>query len=127
MTGSDGSMTLLGQGVPHPRWYGTFPRKIRKYVINDSVIDLETAIRSMTSLSAGVMGLPDRGVIRSGAVADIVVFDIERLRDLATFQDPHHYCEGMVFVLVNGRLAIDGGEFTDVMAGKVLSKVERGR
>jgi N-acyl-D-amino-acid deacylase len=124
MTSSDGSITQSGRGVPHPRWYGTFPRKIRKYVIEDGVIDLETAIRSMTSLSAGVMGLPDRGVIRTGAIADIVVFDLERLRDLATFQDPHHYCEGMVFVLVNGELAIDGGEFTDVMGGRVLFKLQ---
>ena len=124
MTSSDGSIAQLGRGVPHPRWYGTFPRKIRKYVIEDGVIDLETAIRSMTSLSAGVMGLPNRGVIRTGAIADIVVFDLERLRDLATFQDPHHYCEGMVYVLVNGELAIDGGEFTDVMGGRVLFKLQ---
>ena len=125
MTGSDGSITQLGRGVPHPRWYGTFPRKIRKYVIEDGVVDLETAIRSITSLSAGVMGLPDRGVIRAGAVADIVVFDLERVRDLATFQDPHHYCDGMVYVVVNGALAVDGEEFTDVMSGMVLRKGER--
>jgi N-acyl-D-amino-acid deacylase len=122
MTSSDGSITQLGLGMPHPRWYGTFPRKIRKYVIDDRVIDLESAIRSMTSLSAGVMGLPEHGLIRPGAAADIVVFDLERLRDLATFADPHHYSEGMVYVVVNGKLAIDGGEFTDVMSGKVLLK-----
>ncbi|UCG86546.1 MAG: D-aminoacylase [Gemmatimonadota bacterium] len=126
MTSSDGSITHLGRGVPHPRWYGTFPRKIRKYVIEDGVIDLETAIRSMTSLSAGVMGLPDRGVIRAGAVADLVVFDFQRLRDVATFQDPHHYSEGVVYVVVNGELAIDGEKFTDVMSGRVLVRGERG-
>jgi N-acyl-D-aspartate/D-glutamate deacylase len=125
MTGSDGSITQLGRGVPHPRWYGTFPRKIRKYVIEDRVMDLENAIRSMTSLSAGVMGLPDRGIIRTGAVADLVVFDLSQLRDLATFDDPHHYCEGMVYVIVNGELAIDGGEFTDAMSGEVLVKREQ--
>jgi N-acyl-D-aspartate/D-glutamate deacylase len=122
MTSSDGSITQMGRGVPHPRWYGTFPRKIRKYVVENSVVDLETAVRSMTSLSAGVMGLPDRGVIRTGAVADIVVFDLARVRDLATYDDPHHYCEGMVYVVVNGELAIDGEEFTGVMGGRVLDK-----
>jgi len=126
MTGSDGSITQLGRGVPHPRWYGTFPRKIRKYVIEDRVIDLAGAVRSMTSLSAGVMGVPDRGVIRPGSGADIVVFDLERLRDVATFADPHHYSEGMVYVLVNGELAIDGEQFTDIMSGRVLSRRERG-
>lgn len=122
MTSSDGSITQLGRGVPHPRWYGTFPRKIRKYVVEDGVVDLETAVRSMTSLSAGVMGLPDRGIIRTGAVADLVVFDLARLRDRATYDDPHQYCEGMVYVLVNGELAIDREEFTDVMSGVVLHR-----
>jgi N-acyl-D-aspartate/D-glutamate deacylase len=126
MTGSDGSITQLGRGVPHPRWYGTFPRKIRKYVIEDRVVDLASAIRSMTSLSAAVMGLPDRGVMRAGAVADLVVFDLERLRDVASFEDPHHYSEGMVYVVVNGKLAIDGGQFTDVMSGRVLNKRRQG-
>lgn len=122
MTSSDGSITQLGRGVPHPRWYGTFPRKIRKYVIEDGVVDLETAVGSMTSLSAGVMGLPDRGIIRTGAIADIVVFDLARLRDRATYDDPHQYCDGMIYVLVNGELAIDREEFTDVMSGVVLNR-----
>lgn len=126
MTSSDGDITRMGAGVPHPRWYGTFPRKIRKFVLEDHVVDLETAIRSMTSLSAGVMGLPDRGVIRAGAVADVVVFDLARLRDVATYDDPHHYSEGMVYVVVNGKLAIDDEEFTDVMSGVVLDKREQG-
>ncbi len=124
MTSSDGSITEIGVGVPHPRWYGTFPRKIRKYVLEDGVVDLETAVRSMTSLSAGVMGLPDRGLIRTGAIADIVVFDLARLRDVSTYDDPHHYAEGMIYVVVNGKLAIDGQEFTDVMSGRVLDKRE---
>ena len=112
----------MGRGVPHPRWYGTFPRKIRKYVLEDGVIDLATAIRSMTSLSAGVMRLTDRGMLRPGAVADIVVFDLERLRDKATYTKPHQLSEGMVYVMVNGRLAVDEGEFTDVMSGRVLKR-----
>ena len=122
MTSSDGNVTRMGRGVPHPRWYGTFPRKIRKYVITDGVVELPHAVRSMTSLSAGVMRLDDRGVIAVGKVADIVVFDLARIRDLATFDDPHQLCEGLNYVLVNGRLAIDDSEFTDVMSGIVLSR-----
>jgi N-acyl-D-amino-acid deacylase len=124
MTCSDGDITQMGQGVPHPRWYGTFPRKIRKYVIEEEVIDLPTAIRSMTSLSAAVMGLPDRGLLAPGLVADIVVFDLERVTDKATYTDPHQLSEGMVYVLVNGELAVDKGEFADVMSGRVL-RLER--
>jgi len=120
MTCSDGSITQMGNGVPHPRWYGTFPRKIRKYVIEDGEIDLPTAIRSMTSLSATVMGLPDRGLLEPGKAADVVVFDLEHVTDKATYTDPHQLAEGMVYVLVNGRFAVDSAEFTDVMSGRVL-------
>jgi len=122
MTCSDGSITRMGEGVPHPRWYGTFPRKIRKYVLEEGVLGLPTAVRSGTSLSAGVMGMADRGVIREGAIADIVVFDLDRLRDKATYDDPHQLSEGMVYVMVNGVLAIDGGVFTDTLSGRVLRR-----
>lgn len=122
MTSSDGNVTVMGRGVPHPRWYGTFPRKIRKYVKEDHVVSLEHAIRSMTSLSAGVMRLEHRGVIAPGNVADLVVFDLDQLRDLATYQNPHQLCEGMVYVLVNGSFALDDGEFTDAMTGRVLRR-----
>ncbi len=122
MTSSDGDITTMGEGVPHPRWYGTFPRKIRKYALDDGTISLENAIRSMTSLSANVMRIPHRGVIMPQAVADIVVFDLERIRDKATYEDPHQLCEGVEFVLVNGRIAVDGGEFTGELAGRVLTR-----
>jgi len=122
MTSSDGNITRMGQGVPHPRWYGTFPRKIRKYVLEDRVISLEHVVRSMTSLSAAVMRLNGRGVIAPGMIADLVVFDLERLRDLATFQEPHQLCEGVVYVMVNGVPAVDAGAFTDVMSGRVLTR-----
>ena len=122
MTASDGGLVPLGRGVPHPRYYGSFPRKIRKYVIEERVVDLAQAVRSMTSLPAAVLGMDDRGFVREGAVADVVVFDLERLRDVATFDDPHHYAEGMVYVFVNGRLAIADGEFTGELAGTVLRK-----
>ncbi len=124
MTCSDGGLTQMGVGVPHPRFYGTFPRKIRKYVLEDHILDLAAAIRSMTSLSASVFSINDRGVLRPGAVADIVVFDLDALRDLATYEKPHQLSEGMVYVLVNGELAIDGGRFTGVAGGRVLSRQE---
>jgi len=122
MTSSDGGLVPMDQGVPHPRYYGTFPRKIRQYVLERGIIDLGTAIRSMTSTSAAVFRIPDRGLIRPGTIADIVVFDLETIEDKATYSDPHQLSEGMVYVMVNGELAIDGGAFTSVMAGRVLLK-----
>ncbi len=122
MTSTDGDLVPMGQGVPHPRSYGTYPRKLRLYVKEKGVIDLAHAVRSMTSLPAAVFRVKDRGQIRPGAFADVVVFDLDRVRDLATFQEPHQLSEGMVYVLVNGRLAVDGGEFTDIRAGRVLNQ-----
>jgi N-acyl-D-aspartate/D-glutamate deacylase len=122
MTSSDGNVTEMGRGVPHPRWYGAFPRKVRRYVIEEGIVTLEQAIRSMTSLSAGVMALDQRGVIAPGEVADIVVFDLNSIRDKATYDDPHQLCEGLEYVLVNGSMAVDNGAFTDTMSGKVLNR-----
>jgi N-acyl-D-amino-acid deacylase len=122
MTGSDGDLTTPGTGHPHPRWYGTFPRKIRRYVLEKGVIGLEDAVRSMTSLSAGVLGMADRGWLREGAAADVVVFDLDDLRDVATYEDPHRLSEGMVWVLVNGQAAVAKGEVTGALAGRVLRR-----
>lgn len=122
MTSSDGGYVAFGIGTPHPRSYGSFPRKIRKYVYEDSLLTLEKAVRSMTSLTAGVYGIQDRGLLRQGMVADIVVFDPETLTDRATYQQPHQYSEGMVHVIVNGRLAIKDRIFTDVRHGEVLRR-----
>ena len=122
MTSSDGILNALDDGHPHPRDFGSFPRKIRKYVIEDGVVDLETAIRSMTGLPAEVFGFEGRGVIAEAAFADIVVFDLEETRDVATYDDPNHLSEGIRFALVNGVFAVDGGEFTDALAGEVLRK-----
>jgi N-acyl-D-aspartate/D-glutamate deacylase len=122
MASSDGGLVSMGSGVPHPRYYGAFPRKIRRYVVEKRVVDLAFAVRSMTTLSATVFRLHERGAIRPGAVADVVVFDLEQLTDRATYTDPHHLCEGMVYVLVNGTPAIDGGTFTGVMPGRVLQR-----
>ena len=122
MTASDGGLPQFGAGVPHPRAYGTFPRKIRKYVLDDAVVSLEQAIRSMTSLPATSFRIRDRGALRFGAYADIVVFDLDRITDRATFTDPHQYSEGVVHVLVNGRLALRDGEMTGSMSGEVLRR-----
>jgi N-acyl-D-aspartate/D-glutamate deacylase len=122
MTASDGDLVPFGQSVPHPRSYGTFPRKIRRYVVEEPVITLEEAIRSMTSLPARVFRMPDRGELRVGAAADVVVFDLARVRDRATYTEPHQLSEGMVHVLVNGRLAIANGAFTGERAGRVLRR-----
>jgi len=122
MTSTDGDIPVGRNAMGHPRSFGTFPRKIRKYAIEQGVLDLAGAIRSMTSLSATVFTLEDRGVLRKGAFADIAIFDLERLRDTATWDDPARLAEGMVYVLVNGRLAIDDGGFTGERSGRVLSR-----
>ena len=122
MTSTDGGLVEIGDGVPHPRFYGAFSRKIRKYVNEEHVLDLPAAIRSMTSLPAGVFHMEDRGSIRPGMRADIVVFDPARVRDLATYDKPHQLSQGMVAIVVNGGVAMDGGKFTDGRFGRVLSR-----
>ncbi len=122
MTASDGDLVPMNEGVPHPRSYGTFPLKIRKYAREKGVIDLPTAVRSMTSLSANVFGMSGRGILRPGAIADIVLFDLDRLQDVATYERPHRFSQGMVHVLVNGRFAIEDEEFTGRLHGSVLSR-----
>ncbi len=122
MTSSDGGLVPMGEGVPHPRSYGAFARKIAVYARDEGVVGLEHAIRSMTSLPALVFGMPHRGMLREGAVADVVVFDLASVDDVAEFTDPHHYSEGMVHVFVNGVPAIRDGDFTGELPGRVLRK-----
>jgi N-acyl-D-amino-acid deacylase len=122
MTSSDGALSRAGQGVPHPRGNGAFSRKIRKYVVEDGVVDLGSAVRSMTSLPATVYRMPDRGWLRPGAFADIAVFDLTRVRDKATYEDPHQISEGMVHVLVNGQFAVRDGAFAPSLHGRVLRR-----
>lgn len=123
MTASDGTLVRMNEGVPHPRAYGTFPRKIRKYVVEDGVVDLAAAVRSMTSLPSTVYRLADRGSIQVGKVADLVVFDQDALRDNSNFQDPHQLASGMVHVLVNGQFAVEDGDFREsALHGRVLTR-----
>ncbi len=120
LTSTDGGLPTFGSGTPHPRTYGAFPRKLRKYVREEGVVDLAFAIRSMTGASAEAFRVRDRGVLRSGAWADVVVFDFERVHDPADFMEPHQYSEGMVHVFVNGVAVIRDGTFTNALPGRVL-------
>jgi N-acyl-D-amino-acid deacylase len=120
MTSSDGGLVEMGSGVVHPRNYGSFPRKISLYVKEKQTIELPFAIRSMTSLPASVFGLHDRGLIRAGMIADIAIFDLENIRDRATYDDPHQLSEGVEYVLINGKFAVKNGQFEDELSGKVL-------
>jgi N-acyl-D-amino-acid deacylase len=111
---------LLGQEHPHPRAYGTFPRILRKYVREEKKLALEDAIRKFTSLAAQRMRLTDRGVLKQGMWADVVVFDPATIRDLATFENPNQLSQGMNYVLVNGVPVIEQGKMTGALPGKVL-------
>jgi N-acyl-D-amino-acid deacylase len=122
MTCSDGELVGPGEGVPHPRSYGPFPRKIRRYVLDEKVVSLEQAVHSMTGLPATVFRVRDRGVLRPGTVADIAIFDLAAVRDRATYTQPHQLSEGMRFVFVNGRLALADGKVTATRAGHVLTR-----
>ena len=120
MIASDGRLTRPGQGVPHPRAYGTFPRVLGHYVRDEHVLTLEQGVRKMTGMPAARLGLADHGCLRAGCVADIAIFDAAKIRDAGTFEDPHHYAEGIPYVLVNGVPIVDGGKFTPARPGKVL-------
>ncbi len=122
MTASDGALPEWQDGVPHPRAYGAFTRKLETYVADEEVVSLEHAIRSMTSLPARVYRMTDRGEIRPGLAADLAIFDLSELTTRSTFTDPHHLAEGMRHVLVNGEFAIRNGQFIDARAGQVLRK-----
>ena len=113
---------VLGREHPHPRAFGTFPRILRKYVREEKLLTLEDAIRKFTSLPAGRMRFGDRGVLKAGMWADVVVFDPETVRDLATFDRPNQLSEGMRFVLVNGVPVIEEGKMTNALPGKVLTR-----
>ena len=111
---------ILSKEHPHPRAYGTFPRILRKYVREEHKLSLEDAIRKMSALPAQRMRLTDRGVLKAGMWADIVVFDPANIRDLATFESPNQLSQGMEYVLVNGSAVIEGGKMTGALPGKVL-------
>lgn len=119
-TGSDGTAPFFGIGLVHPRSYGTFPHKIRYYCMEKKIISLPHAIRSSTSLPASVMGWKDRGSLKEGYWADIVVFNPKTIRQVASFTNPHCYSTGIEYVLVNGKITIDNRNYTGELAGKIL-------
>ncbi len=120
MVGSDGEVIHFGVAAPHPRGYGTFVRVLGRYVRELKVITLQEAIRKMTSFPAQRLGLFDRGLIRPGMVADLVLFDENEIADKATFENPHQYAVGVKSVLVSGEVIFDGKAMTAARPGKIL-------
>jgi N-acyl-D-amino-acid deacylase len=120
MFASDASIRVMNAGVPHPRGYGTNARVLGKYVRDEKVLTLEEAIRRMTSLPAQKFQLLNRGLLKEGYAADIVVFDENKVTDLSTFEKPHQYSAGFLFVIVNGKLTVDAGKHTGARRGEVL-------
>jgi N-acyl-D-aspartate/D-glutamate deacylase len=120
-TASDGGTQTPGSSVPHPRSYGTFPRKVGVYAIEEKLIPLEQAIRSCSGLPADILRMTDRGYLKPGQAADVLVFDPKTYRDPATFDKPHQYATGVKWVFVNGRPAVaDGNHDPSVLAGRPL-------
>ena len=122
MIASDGRLSEPGVGHPHPRAYGTFPRVLGRYVREKKVISMSEAIYKMTYLPAKAFGLKNRGLIMKGMMADITIFDEEKIIDNATFESPHQYPDGIKYVIINGEFAVDNYEFMKIKAGKVLRK-----
>jgi len=120
MIGSDGEVPIFGEASPHPRSYGTFARVLGRYVRELKTITLEDAVHKMSAFPAQRIGLADRGVLREGLKADIAVFDPGTVRDLATFERPHQYAEGVSYVIINGQLAFESGKMTAARPGRIL-------
>jgi N-acyl-D-amino-acid deacylase len=120
MFASDASIRMLNAGVPHPRGYGTNARVLAKYVRDEKVLSLEEAIRRMTSLPAQKFQLKDRGLLKEGMAADIVIFDENEVKDVSTYEQPHAYSKGFHYVIVNGVLTVDNEKHDGARAGKAL-------
>jgi N-acyl-D-amino-acid deacylase len=120
MFASDASIRVWNAGMPHPRGYGTNARVLSKYVRDEKVISLEEAIRRMTSLPAQKFQLKDRGLLKEGMAADIVIFDEKEVKDMSTYEQPHAYSKGFHFVIVNGVLTVDNEKHNGTRAGKAL-------
>lgn len=123
MIGSDGRLARMGDATsPHPRAYGTFPRVLGRYSRELKLFPLETAIYKMSGQSAKRLAMRERGILKAGNYADIVVFDPATVADRSTFEQPHQYPVGIPYVFVNGKAAIDNGTFTDARSGRVLKR-----
>jgi N-acyl-D-aspartate/D-glutamate deacylase len=131
LVGSDGNCVAtygtVSQGMPHPRFYGTFPRVIGRYVKEQSLLPLEAAIRKMTGATAGALKLKDRGLLKQGLRADVTMFDPEDFLDRATYGDPHQYPTGSrTTVIVNGTIVVENAEHTGATPGRVLRRAPDG-
>jgi N-acyl-D-amino-acid deacylase len=111
---------LLAKGKPHLRYYGSFPRAIAEYVRQKKILSLEQMVRKMTAFPAEKFGLEGRGKIKEGYLADMVLFDLDKIQDKATWSEPHQYPEGLPYVIVNGRVVVDGSEISGHLPGKIL-------
>jgi N-acyl-D-amino-acid deacylase len=120
MVGSDGGVQVLDRGVPHPRNYGTFPRVVSHYVRDKDVLSLEEAILKMTSLPAMAFRLNNRGLIKEGMYADLILFDGRSFQDQATFSQPHQFSRGLSYVVVNGEVVVENNQHTGKLPGMVL-------
>lgn len=130
-TSTDAGVVLPEDGPDvHARYYGSYPRKLRHYALDRRVVAIEEAIRASTSLPAQILGLRDRGLVREGLAADLVVFDPATVRDRATFTEPHQLAAGLELVLVNGQTVVENSRATGTLPGRVLlppRRSERGR
>jgi N-acyl-D-amino-acid deacylase len=120
MFASDAAIRIFGEGSPHPRGYGTNARVLSKYVRDEKIISLEDAVRRMTSLPAQKFGLNDRGLLKEGYAADVVIFDEKEVQDLSTYDKPHAYSKGFSYVIVNGKLVVENGKHSGTRSGKAL-------
>lgn len=123
-TATDAGVALPEDGPVHARFYGSYPRKIRHYAVERGLMSVEDAVRSATSLPAQILGLRDRGQVREGFHADLVVFDLDAIRDKADFTNPHQYSEGVEFVFVGGVPVVERGAPTDKLPGRVITRDE---
>jgi N-acyl-D-aspartate/D-glutamate deacylase len=123
-TASDGSSQVAGDSMPHPRSYGCFPRKVGYYAMKEKALPLEQALRSCNGLPADILHLPERGYLKKGYFADLVVLDPQTFIDKATYDKPHQYATGVKYLFVNGALAVDNEKFEGKLAGKVLRHQE---
>ena len=121
-TASDGFTVFEPEDSPHPRFFGCFPRKIKKYALEEKLLSLNDAIRSMTSLPAAKFNIKDRGMIAVGKFADIAVIDLKNFTDRATYAERSRYSEGVAYLLVNGNLSIDNGKLTGKRGGRALKR-----
>ena len=126
MIGSDSGAKCingpLGDGTPHPRGFGSYPRVLGKYVRDEKILDLPVAIKKMTSDPCHRLKITDRGIIKEGNYADLVLFDPKKIRDTATYKNPKQYPGGIEYVFINGKMAVKKGKSTGILGGKGLRK-----